>query len=205
MEYCLRYCIIVVDRGTTHVEVMSHSGTSRIQAIDPDTTEGKTKDLLDGVNKMLGGTPNLFRVTANAPAALEALVGMFGATAKGKLNARTREAIALAVAEANGCDYCLSAHTALGKGAGLAQEDIDRARDATSSDPKTASILRFARSVVAERGKVSPSDLDAFRRAGGTDGEAMEVVANVVLNVFTNYVNLVADTEIDFPVVRSKT
>jgi uncharacterized peroxidase-related enzyme len=178
--------------------------SSRIQAIDPTTTEGKTKDLLDGVHKMLGGTPNLFRVAANAPSALEALVGMFGSTAKGRLNAKTREAIALAVAEANGCDYCLSAHTVLGKGAGLSQEDIDRARDAASNDPKTTAILRFARAVVAERGKVAASDLDAFRRAGGTDGEAIEVIANVVLNVFTNYVNLVADTEIDFPVVRSK-
>jgi uncharacterized peroxidase-related enzyme len=175
-----------------------------IPAIDPKTTEGKTKDLLDGVNAMLGVTPNLFRVTANAPAALEALVGMYGATAKGKLDARTREAIALAVAQANGCDYCLSAHTALGKGAGLSREEMDRARDATSGDAKTAAILRFARTIVAERGKVSAGELAAFRVAGGTDGEAIEIVANVVLNVFTNYVNLVADTEIDFPVVRSK-
>lgn len=175
-----------------------------IPAIDPTTTEGKTKDLLDGVNEMLGVTPNLFRVTANSPAALEALVGMFGATAHGKLNARTREAIALAVAQANGCDYCLSAHTVLGKGAGLSPEDIDRARDATSNDAKTTAILRFARAVVAERGNVSAAELAAFRQAGGTDGEVIEVIANVVLNVFTNYVNLVADTEIDFPVVRSK-
>jgi uncharacterized peroxidase-related enzyme len=180
------------------------SNSSRIQAIDPNTTEGKTKELLHGVNKMLGGTPNLFRVTANAPAALEALVGMFGSLSKGRLNARTREAIALAVAEANGCDYCLSAHTALGKGAGLSQEDIDRARDAAAADPKTASVLRFARTIVAQRGKIAPADLDTFRRAGGTDTEAIEIVAHVVLNVFTNYVNLVADTDIDFPVVRSK-
>lgn len=177
---------------------------SRIPAIDPNTTHGKTKELLDGVNKMLGATPNLFRVTANAPAALEAMVSLFGATAKGRLNAKTREAIALTVAEANGCDYCLSAHTVLGKGAGLAQEDIDRARDAASNDPKTAAALRFARAIVAEHGNVGASELDAFRRAGGTDGEAMEVVANVVLNIFTNYVNLVADTEIDFPVIASK-
>ena len=92
----------------------------------------------------------------------------------------------------------------LGKGAGLSQEDIDRARDAASSDPKAAAVLRFARTIVAERGKVSPADLDGFRRAGGTDAEAIETVAHVVLNIFTNYVNLVADTEIDFPVVRSK-
>lgn len=107
-------------------------------------------------------------MAANAPAALEAMVGLFGATAKGKLGARTREAIALTVAEANGCDYCLSAHSVLGKGAGLAPEDIDRARDATSSDPKTAATLRFARSIVAERCNVPASDLDAGVPAAAT-------------------------------------
>jgi uncharacterized peroxidase-related enzyme len=177
---------------------------SRIPAIDPVRTEGKTRETLDSVNKMLGVTPNLFRVAANAPSALEALVGLVGSTAKGSLGARKREAIALTVAEANGCDYCLSAHTALGKGAGLSQADIDRARDATADDAKTAATLRLAHAIVAGRGKVSAAELEAFRAAGGSDAEALEVIANVVLNIFTNYVNLVADTEIDFPVVRSK-
>src|SRR4051812_41080042 len=114
---------------------------SRIAALDPTQTSGSVKQNLDGVNKMLGAVPNLFRVTAQAPAALEAMVGLFGATAKASLGAKTREAIALAVAEANGCDYCLSAHSVLGKGAGLSDADIDRARDASSDDAKTAKIL----------------------------------------------------------------
>ena len=111
--------------------------------------------------------------------------------------------VALTVAEANGCDYCLSAHTLLGKGAGLGEADIRSARDAASSDPKTAALLRFARKLVVERGRTGDADLDALRRAGATDGEILEVVAHVGLNVFTNYVNLVADTDIDFPVVRA--
>jgi uncharacterized peroxidase-related enzyme len=177
---------------------------SRIAAVDPAQTQGKTHEILGAVNKMLGVTPNLFRVAAQSPSALEGLVGLNGATAKGTLRAGVREAIALAVAEANGCDYCLSAHSVLGKGAGLSDADIERARDAASSDPKTASILRFARAVVAERGRVSEDELATLRSAGVTDGETLEIVANVVLNIFTNYINLVAQTEIDFPVVRSK-
>src|SRR5688572_28991741 len=103
---------------------------SRLPAIDPATTSGKTRDLLDGVQRMLGGTPNLFRVAAGAPAALDALVGLFGALSRGALPAKSREAIALAVAQANGCDYCLSAHTVLGTGAGLSPADLAQARTA---------------------------------------------------------------------------
>lgn len=177
---------------------------SRIAAVDPAQTQGKTHEILGAVNKMLGVTPNLFRVAAQGPAALEGLVGLIGATSKGALSARMREAIALTVAEANGCDYCLSAHTVLGKGAGLSDGDIERARDASAVDAKTAAILRFARAMVASRGRVGDSELAALARAGVTDGETVEIVANVALNVFTNYLNLVADTEIDFPVVRAK-
>jgi uncharacterized peroxidase-related enzyme len=176
---------------------------SRIQALDPTTTEGKTSELLAAVNKMLGVVPNLFRVTANSQPSLDAMVALFGATARGKLGARTREAIALVVAETNGCDYCLSAHSVLGAKAGLAKEDVDAARDASSKDAKTAAILRLARTMVLERGAVGAAGIASLREAGVSDAEALEVVTNVVLNIFTNYVNLLADTEIDFPVVRA--
>ena len=177
---------------------------SRITAIDPANTTGKTKDNLAVVEKLLGGVPNLFRVAANSPAAIDALVGIVGATAKGTLGARTREAIALVVAEANGCDYCLSAHTLLGKNAGLSDDDLNAARDAASRDPKTAALLRFAREVVLQRGRVGAHALEQVRAAGATDAEVMEVIANVVVNTFTNMINLVADTDIDFPVVRAR-
>lgn len=127
----------------------------------------------------------------------------FGAVASGTLRPAVREAIALAVAETNGCDYCLSAHAALGRGAGLSADAIASARRGESTDPKTAAILRFARTLVLERGRVSARGLEALRESGVSDAEALEVVSNVALNIFTNYVNLVADTEIDFPVVRA--
>lgn len=178
---------------------------SRIAAVDPSQTQGKTRQTLDAVNKMLGATPNLFRVAAQAPSVLEGLVGLMGAVSQGTLRPGVREALALTVAEANGCDYCLSAHSVLGKGAGLSEGDIAQARNASSPDAKTAAMLGFARAAVLERGRISAAGLTALRQAGVSDAEALEVVANVVVNIFTNYLNLVADTDIDFPVVRAGT
>ena len=176
---------------------------SRIPAVSLPAPDPKAQGLLDAVHGALGVTPNLFRVAAQSPAALDALVGLNGALGHGKLKAKARESIALAVAEANACDYCLSAHTALGKGAGLSDADIAAAREARSSDAKIAAIVRFARTVVETRGRATDSDLAAVRGAGLSDGEIVEVVANVVVNLFTNYLNHVAGTEIDFPVVRA--
>lgn len=177
---------------------------SNFPAIDPTTTSGKVRDLLTGVERMLGATPNMFRVAAGAPAVLDALVGLFGALARGSLPATQREAIALAVAQANGCDYCLSAHTALGTGAGLDPDAIAAARRGRAGDPQLAALLAFARAIVDRRGAIGATDLAAVRAAGATDAAILEVVAAVALNVFTNYLNLVADTDIDFPVVSAE-
>jgi uncharacterized peroxidase-related enzyme len=174
---------------------------SYLHTVNPDRAEGKTKALLDAVRKALGVVPNLYRVTANSPAALDGLLHLGGALAKGTFDARLRERIALAVAEANGCAYCLSAHTALGLGAGLTQQDVDAARLANAADGRTAAILRFARRIVDDRGAIPNVALQEATRAGLTDGEIVEVIANVVANIFTNYLNLVANTDIDFPVV----
>ncbi len=174
---------------------------SRIVAIDPQTAPAAVKPLLDGVQKGLGVTPNLFRVAAQSPAALEALVSFFGAVGKGKLGARAREAIALAVSESNACDYCLSAHTALGVQAGLTPAAVESARLGESGDPGQAALLALARAVVERRGRIGEG-LEQARRAGVTDPEIVEVVANVALTIFTNYLNEVAGTDIDFPVVR---
>jgi uncharacterized peroxidase-related enzyme len=177
---------------------------SRLPAIDPSTASGKTRDLLAGVERMLGGAPNMFRVAAGTPAALDAMVGLFGALARGVLPAKTREAIALAVAQANGCDYCLSAHTALGTGAGLTPAEIAAARAARSADGKLGALLGLARAIVERRGRIGEAEIAAARAAGVTDAELLEVVANVALNIFTNYFNLVAATDIDFPVVTAE-
>lgn len=174
----------------------------RIPAVDPATT-GKARALLDGVQQSLGVTPNLYRTVAQSPAALEGVLGLTKALAAGRLGARVREQLALAVAQANACDYCLSAHTTLGKGVKLSDEELALAREGRSSDPRADAALRFAAVVLARRGSIDDADIAEARRAGLDDGQLVEIVAHVALNVFTNYFNKVADTEIDFPVVRA--
>lgn len=175
---------------------------SRLTALDPDQATGTTKTLLDGVQKALGMTPNLMRTLAQAPAALEGYLSLNGALAKGTLSPQLREQLALTIAEANRCEYCLSAHTLLGKRAKLDASALDAARDGESADPKTQAALQFALAVLTQRGTVTDSDLNAVLAAGYTQGEVAEIVAHVGLNVLTNYFNNVAQTEVDFPRVE---
>jgi uncharacterized peroxidase-related enzyme len=172
---------------------------SRIQTIDPKQATGKAQELLNGVQAKLGMTPNLMRVMANSPAVLEAYLQFSGSLGRGALTAKTREQIALAVAQANSCEYCLSAHTAIAKSIGLTTEQIRDARGGTSVDGKTNAILHLTVQLVEKRGVVSDDDLAFVRDAGATDDEIAEVVANTALNLFTNYFNHVAETEVDFP------
>ena len=173
----------------------------RLTPVDPATASGEAKVLLEGVQKKLGMTPNIIRTIANAPAALKAYFGINEALAGGHFDAKTREAFALAVAGANACEYCASAHTALSKSLKVDDVEIDRRLDGHSSDPALDAALVFARAVVEKRGFVSDNDIAAVRAAGHDDGAIAEIVAHVVANIFTNYVNHVAETEIDFPKV----
>jgi uncharacterized peroxidase-related enzyme len=173
----------------------------RLAAIDPATATGKAKDLLAGVQKALGATPNLMRTMANAPAVLQGYLGLVQGLAGGALSPAAREAIALAVAGENACQYCASAHTLLGGKAGVVRDELARNLAGGSSDPRTAATLALARRIVATRGQASDGDLAAARAAGLDDGAIAEVVALVALNVLTNYLNNVAQTAIDFPVV----
>jgi uncharacterized peroxidase-related enzyme len=158
--------------------------------------------LLAAVKKQIGVAPNLFRVIANSPAALEGYLGLNAALAKGALSPATRERIALAVAEINGCNYCLSAHTYLGKNvAKLDDAEISANRNGTSADPAADAAVRLAVKIVNARGHVADADIAAARRAGVSDAELIEIVLHVALNTLTNYVNEVAGTEIDFPAV----
>lgn len=174
----------------------------RITAIEPDAATGKAKQLLDGVQAKLGMTPKLMTTLATAPAALEAYLGFAAALGAGRLDARLREQIALTVAQANECEYCLSAHSAIGKMVGLTPGEVASSREARSSDVKRQAGLQFAQALVVERGRVSDDALARVRGAGYTDGEITEVVANVALNIFTNYFNHVARTDVDFPRVH---
>ena len=158
---------------------------------------------LEAVKKQLGSVPNLFRVVANSPAALEGYLGFSGALAKGALDAKTRERIALAVAEINGCGYCLSAHTYLAKNvARLDDAEITANRNGASNDPKADAAARFARTIFESRSHVTDTDVAAVKAAGYDDAQIVEIVLHVALNTLTNYVNEVAKTEIDFPVVQ---
>ncbi|ESQ91873.1 carboxymuconolactone decarboxylase family protein [Asticcacaulis benevestitus] len=164
-----------------------------------------SQPLLNAVNKQLGVVPNLFRLVANSPAALEGYLGMSGALAKGALPAQTRERIALAVAQINGCDYCLSAHTYLGANlAHLDEAEMLANRRGGSTDPKADAAVRFAVKVADSRGHVADDDVRAVKLAGYDDAQVIEIVQHVALNTWTNYINNVAGTEIDFPVVTAK-
>lgn len=171
----------------------------RITPIDPQAAQGRAKELLDAVKARLGIVPNMTRLMAVSPAVLEAYVGFIGALGHGVLPARVREQLALDVGEANHCDYCVSAHSVLGKRAGLTERDILDSRRGASADPKADVLVRFARTVLENRGVVEDADIAAVREAGYGDAEIAEVVAHVGLNVFTNYFNNVAGTPIDFP------
>ena len=170
-----------------------------------ETAPSASQALLQAVKKQLGIVPNLFRVVSNSAAALEGYLGLSGALGKGKLPAPTRERIALAVAEINGCDYCLSAHTYLGKNlAHLDDAEMTANRSGASNDPTADAAVRFAAKVVQARGRVSDDDVRAVKAAGYDDAQVIEIVQHVALNIWTNYVNLVAETEIDFPVVTAR-
>ena len=164
-----------------------------------------SRPLLDAVKAQLGVVPNLFRMVANSPTALEGYVGLLGALGKGALPVATRERLALTVAETNGCDYCLSAHTYLGKHvARLDDGEMAANRDASSGDARAAAALQFARAVVVRRGHVSDTEVRAVREAGYDDAQIIEIVLHVALNTWTNYINSVARTAIDFPVVSAR-
>jgi uncharacterized peroxidase-related enzyme len=169
-----------------------------------DSSPAASRPLLRAVEKQLGVAPNLFRMVAISPAALEGYVSMMGALAKGSLSPATRERIALAVANVNGCSYCLSAHSYLGKNvAHLDDSELSANRDGRSNDPKADAAVRFAVQVASERGHVSDAELRAVKAAGYDDAQIVEIVQHVALNTWTNYVNEVAQTEIDFPVVHA--
>ncbi len=168
------------------------------------SSPAQSQPLLEAVQKQLGLVPNLFRVVGNSPAALEGYLGLSGALGKGSLDARTRERLALAVASLNGCSYCLSAHSYLGKNlAKLDDVELEANRHGRSADAKADAALRFAARVVQERGHVTDADLQAVKMAGYGDAEVVEIVLHVALNTLTNYVNEVAKTVIDFPVVTA--
>ena len=174
----------------------------RIQPLDQGAAQPKSAELLTVIQRQFRVVPNIFGTLAHAPSVLGAYLNFNKALGSGRLSAALREQIALAVAGANRCGYCASAHTAIGKEAGLDAREMGRNLNAKSENPQTQAALTFVKAVVTSHGNVSDADLGQVRGAGFSDGEIVELIANIAINIFTNYINLVARTEVDFPVVN---
>lgn len=174
---------------------------NRITPLEPAEAADLAGKLSDAVQAGFGLAPNLVRVLATSPAALAGYLALDRALATGALGVKVREQVALTVAETNLCSYCLSSHSFLGGRAGLSVKDIAKARRAESATARTDAVLKLARNIVVQRGDLSDADLAAARGAGLSDGDIVETVANVALNIFTNYTNHVARTLVDFPEV----
>lgn len=177
---------------------------AHVNLVDPAAAPAPVKPTLDKINGAFGTVPNMFRAVANSPAALNSMWGSFGALSGGKLGARLGEEIAVAIANANRCEYCLAAHTVLGRKAGASAEEIAAAQVGESSDPRTKAALTFALKVVRDRAAVTRADIAALEAAGFDDEGVVEIIAHVALNLFTNYVNVALEVPVDFPAVQLK-
>ncbi len=176
---------------------------SNLQPVDPKDATGKTKELLDFVQQRSSRIPNMIRLLANSPAALSAYLNFAGAFRDAALSAKLRDLLAVTVAEAAGCDYTLSAVSAVARNGGRSEAELAAARAADSEDPKVAAALRFAAKTVAQRGQLPSSDVRALLDAGFSDSEVAEIIATVALNIYRSYFNLIARPEIDFPVLAT--
>lgn len=174
---------------------------SRVGLVDPAGASGESKAVLDEVTAAFGATPAMFRAVANSPAALKMMWAGFGALGGGRLGAELGEKIAVLVADRNSCEYCLAAHTALGRKAGATSAQMRAAQAGESDDPRTAAALAFVAELVENRAQVGDADVAALRAAGFDDEEVVELVAHVALNLFTNYVNVGLSVPLDFPKV----
>ncbi len=174
---------------------------ARVELTDPSNVTGEAKPVLEKIKAAFGTTPNMFRAVANSPAALKSMWGAFGALGSGTLGAKLGEQIAVAVADRDACSYCLAAHTLLGKNAGASDAEMADAQLGHSTDSKTTAALTFALKLVDRRGQVTEADINALRAAGYDDGQIVEIIAHVALNLFTNYINLALDVPVDFPSV----
>jgi uncharacterized peroxidase-related enzyme len=174
---------------------------SRVTVIDPRTADGAVRTLLDAVQSQLGVVPNFVRVLANSGAALSGFLGLYAGVGESRIDAATRERIALAIAEGNACRYCVSAHTAIGRKTGLTNDEMQLNRRGTSADAKAAAAVAFAVALNQHMGEVTADEVEAVRRAGFDDGEIVEIIAIVVLNIFTNVIGKATQVDIDFPQV----
>lgn len=176
----------------------------RINPIEPAQAGYKTRVMLDAVKHQLGQIPNIFRILAQSPAVLDAYLKQMTALAAGDLDPKLREQIALVAAGKNQCDYCASAHTLLGKGAGVEESELTCNLKGQSSNATTQAALTFVAAIVENRGRVTDRELMEVREAGFSDGQIVEIIAVTCMNIFTNYFNHIAGTEVDFPLISTE-
>lgn len=172
--------------------------------LDTQRSPAASQPLLEQIHRAFGATPNMFKAVSNSPAALQSMWAAFGALGKGSIGALLGEQIAVAIANRNRCEYCLAAHTVLGQNAGASAAQMGEAQAGRSADARTAAALAFALKVVEQRAQISEADVAALREAGFDDGQVVEIMAHVALNLFTNYVNVAFDVPVDFPKVALK-
>ncbi|OEZ59072.1 carboxymuconolactone decarboxylase family protein [Duganella sp. HH105] len=178
---------------------------TRIATIENATANAEQKALLDAIQGQLGMVPNFLKVFANSPVALRAFLGLHGVANDGTLDALTRERIALALAQQNSCEYCVSAHTAIGRKTGLSGDEMTAARNGTSEDAQAAVAVKFAQSLMEKKGEISAIELAEVRSAGYSESDIVEIITHVGMNFLTNILGKASRVEIDFPKVDLKT
>lgn len=169
---------------------------SRIGLIKHRNANDEQKALLDSIQSRLGMVPNLHKVLANSPVALRAFLGLQSLANGGSLTPKTRERIALALAQQNACEYCLTVHAISGSSAGLTGNEMAANRAGTSEDARAAVALTLARSLSVHLGDINDADLTEARRAGYTDADIVEIITHVGLNLLTNIIAKAADIEV---------
>ena len=172
---------------------------SNINPLTIETAPAASKPLLEAVQAKMGKVPNLLGTLAHAPASLQSYLGLSDSLGNGLFSGAERELIALAIGEANHCDYCLAAHTMIGGMQGLDAEAMQKARSGGLGDAKLEALTSLAREIVITRGNPSEASLNGFRSANWTDAHLVELIAHVALNTLTNYTNHIAATDVDFP------
>ena len=174
---------------------------SQVPLVERDVAHGDVREQLDQIHAAFGVVPSMFRAVANSPAALQSMWGSFGAFGAGSLGPAISEQLAVAVANRNECAYCLAAHTALGRKAGVTSDALAAAQTGRSDDTRVEALLRFALTLVERRGQVDPADVDRLRDHGWSDEQIVEAIGQVALNLYTNYVNIALGVPVDFPSV----
>lgn len=175
---------------------------SRINVVTNETATNEQKELFDAIHAQLGTVPNFLKVFANSPAALRGFLGLHGIANEGSLDGLTKERIALALAEKNACQYCVSAHTAIGSKAGLSGAEMEANRAGSSQDAKAAEAVKFSRALADNNGEVTTAEILAVRNAGFDDAEIVEIITHVGMNWLTNVLGKASRVEIDFPKVE---